>query len=294
MVLVFLHPLRRGEDDMGNKLTILDIIEKKTKNEKFTMLTAYDAAFASLLDGLGIDILLVGDSLGMVILGYESTVPVTMDEMIHHAKAVKRGVRSSLLVGDMPFLSYQAGKDTAIANAGRFLKEAGCDGVKVEGGIEVCDIVHALVTAGIPVMGHIGLTPQTASQLGGYRVQGRDLQSARRLLDAARALNEVGVFSLVLECIPDRLAGRITELISVPTIGIGAGPFCDGQVLVTHDLLGLFERFTPRFVRRYADLSSQIKDAVSAFKEDVSTARFPGEEHSFSIADEVLKGLGED
>jgi 3-methyl-2-oxobutanoate hydroxymethyltransferase len=244
------------------KLTIRDIIEKKRGGGKITALTAYDASFARLLDQAGIDILLVGDSLGMVVLGYDSTVPVTMAEMLHHARAVNRGRHRSLLVGDMPFLSYQSSTREAIRNGGRFLKEAGCDAVKVEGGLEMADIVQAMVRAGIPVMGHIGLTPQTASQLGGFRVQGRDADSARELLAAARALEESGAFALVLECIPDRLAQMITDRLAIPTIGIGAGSGCDGQVLVTHDLLGLFEKFVPRFVKTYANLAPAIKEAV--------------------------------
>lgn len=265
------------------KLTIRDIIEKKQGGGKITVLTAYDASFARLLDQAGIDILLVGDSLGMVVLGYDSTVPVTMAEMLHHARAVNRGRHRSLLVADMPFLSYQSSIREAIRNGGRFLKEAGCDAVKVEGGLEMADVVQAMVRAGIPVMGHIGLTPQTASQLGGFRVQGKDADSARELLAAARALEEAGAFALVLECIPDRLAQMITDRLAIPTIGIGAGPGCDGQVLVTHDLLGLFEKFVPRFVRTYANLAPAIKEAVASFREDVQAGAFPAAEHCFAM-----------
>lgn len=264
-------------------LTIRDIIEKKQEGGRITMLTAYDASFARLLDQAGIDILLVGDSLGMVVLGYDSTVPVTMAEMLHHARAVNRGRQRSLLVGDMPFLSYQSGARDAILNGGRFLKEAGCDGVKVEGGVEIAEIVRAMVRAGIPVMGHIGLTPQTASQLGGFRVQGTDVDSARELLAAARALEEAGAFALVLECIPDRLAQMITAQLAIPTIGIGAGPGCDGQVLVTHDLLGLFEKFVPRFVKAYTNLAPTVKEAVATFRAEVQAGSFPGPEHSFAM-----------
>ncbi len=268
---------------MDKKLTIREIIVKKAKAEKISMLTAYDVSFARLLDSVGIDILLVGDSLGMVLLGYESTVPVTMEEMLHHCRAVSRGTRHALVVGDMPFLSYQVSIREAIANGGRFLKEAGCDAVKLEGGLEVCDTVRALVKAGIPVMGHIGLTPQTASQLGGYKVQGRDLESAHRMIVEAEALAEAGVFSMVLECIPAQLAGVITGNIQVPTIGIGAGVQCDGQVLVTHDLLGMFDKFTPGFVKKFADLAPMIKGAVAAFKHEVESAHYPADEHSFSM-----------
>lgn len=263
------------------KLTILDIINRKG-GEKLTMLTAYDASFARLLDSVGVDMLLVGDSLGMVLLGYDSTVPVTMDEMIHHARAVRRG-STAFLVGDMPFLSYQVSEEEAVRNAGRFCKEAGCDAVKLEGGPEVCGAVRAIVRSGMGVMGHIGLTPQTAGNLGGYKVQGKDIASARKLLADAKALEEAGVFAIVMECIPDRLAREITNAVAVPTIGIGAGPFCDGQVLVTHDLLGMFDKFVPRFVKGYANLAPEIKKAVAAFKEEVKECRFPDEAHSFTM-----------
>jgi 3-methyl-2-oxobutanoate hydroxymethyltransferase len=274
------------------KLTIPDIMKRKG-GEKLTMLTAYDASFARLLDSLGIDMILVGDSLGMVLLGYESTVPVTMDEMLHHARAVRRGT-AAFVVGDMPFLSYQTSTQDAVKNAGRFFKEAGSDAVKLEGGTEVRGAVQAIVGAGMAVMGHIGLTPQTAGNLGGYKVQGKDAASARRLLADAKALEEAGVFAIVMECIPDRLAKVITESVSVPTIGIGAGAGCDGQVLVTHDLLGLFDKFVPRFVKNYANLAPQIKDAVSAFKEEVSSGSFPDAKHSFSMQLDVDKLFSEE
>jgi len=263
----------------------------KEKGEKITMLTAYDARFASLVDEAGIDMVLVGDSLGMVVLGYESTVPVTMDEMIHHAKAAQKGVRRAVLVGDMPFLSYQVAQREAILNAGRFLKEAGCDAVKLEGGAEVGGTVAAIAKAGIPVVGHIGLTPQTAGQLGGYKVQGQELESARKMLSDAKALETAGAFALVLECIPDRLAAAITEAITIPTIGIGAGPHCDGQVLVTHDLVGMFEKFVPRFVKQYANLAPQIKEAIGAFRDEVRSGAYPDAAHSFPMQDEVVARL---
>jgi len=268
---------------MAQKLTIQDIVKMKGTVEKISMLTAYDAGLARMLDSAGIDMILVGDTLGMVLLGYESTVPVTMAEMLHHARAVKRGVSQAVLVGDMPFMSYQVSATEAINNGGRFLKEAGCEGVKVEGGSEICETVRAMVRAGIPVMGHIGLTPQTASQLGGYRVQGRDLESARRLLHDARALADAGIFALVLECIPAQLAQVITEAVPVPTIGIGAGLFCDGQVLVTHDLLGMFEKFVPSFVKQYAHLAPLIKEAVASYNQEVKEGIFPGPEYGFSM-----------
>lgn len=273
------------------KKTVFDIRQMKGSGDRITMLTAYDFGTARILDSVGIDIVLVGDSLGMVVLGYESTVPVTMDEMIHHTKAVKRGVSHALLVGDMPFLSYQAGMSEAIGNAGRFLKEAGCDAVKLEGGIEMADTIRALTKAGIPVMGHIGLTPQTAGQLGGYKVQGKDLDSARKVLADAEAVTEAGAFALVLECIPDSLAELITGKIAIPTIGIGAGAFCDGQVLVTHDLIGVFEKFTPRFVKTYANLAPEIRKAIEAFKKEVKTGSFPAKEHSFVMAQDIRKLL---
>lgn len=276
---------------MEKKLTIQDIIARKGEGNKISVLTAYDVSFARLLDQSGVDVLLVGDSLGMVMLGYDSTVPVTMEEMLHHARAVGRGASRALVVGDMPFLSYQVSAQEAIANGGRFLKEAGCDAVKLEGGLAVCDTVRAMVKAGIPVMGHIGLTPQTASQLGGFKVQGRDLESAHRMLAEAKALAEAGAFAIVLECIPAQLAEVITENVAIPTIGIGAGPHCDGQVLVTHDLLGMFEKFTPRFVKKYLNLAPQIKEAVAAFQDEVAAGIYPGEEHSFSMQLDVRELL---
>lgn len=267
---------------MIKKLTIQDIISMKN-GEKISMLTAYDASFAGLIDAAGIDMVLVGDSLGMVLLGYNSTIPVTMEEMLHHCRAACKGVKRAVLVGDMPFMSYQVTKSEAITNAGRFLKEAGCDAVKLEGGTEVCDTVKAIVKAGIPLMGHIGLTPQTASQLGGYKVQGRDADSARRLLQSARDLEAAGVFAIVLECIPAQLSEAITRMISIPTIGIGAGKHCDGQVLVTHDMLGMFEKFIPSFVKQFANLAPQIKEAVADYNEEVKNGNFPAEEHSFNM-----------
>ncbi len=266
------------------KVTVHDIRTAKGAGRKLTMLTAYDAPTARLLDESDIDILLVGDSLGMVVLGYDSTVPVTMDEMLHHAKAVNRGRRRALLVGDMPFGSYQESETAALANGIRFLKEGGCDAVKLEGGLEVTATVRALTRAGVPVMGHIGLTPQIAGQLGGFKVQGRDLDSARRLLAEARALDQAGVFALVLECVPDRLAALISGAVAVPTFGIGAGPDCDGQVLVTHDLVGLFERFTPRFVKQYQKLAPLMREALANFRQEVAVGRFPAQEHSFTAS----------
>ncbi|GAB4332410.1 MAG: 3-methyl-2-oxobutanoate hydroxymethyltransferase [Desulfobulbaceae bacterium] len=278
---------------MADRKTVRDIRGGKEAGKKITMLTAYDAPMASILDRAGIDILLVGDSVGMVLLGYESTVPVTMDEMLHHAAAVRRGAKNALVVGDMPFGSYQSGLEAALDNGIRFMKEAGCDAVKLEGGEEMCDVVRGLVRAGVPVMGHVGLTPQTAGQLGGYKVQGRDIESAKKMIRDAKALVEAGVFSIVLECVPGRLAGMITRAVEVPTIGIGAGPECDGQVLVTHDLLGMFERFVPSFVKRYAHLAPLVDEAVAAFRDEVERGVFPAEKHTFGGGEELASLLDE-
>lgn len=267
---------------MGKKLTVKDIRAMKGQDSRIAMLTAYDAAMARMLDDAGIEILLVGDSLGMVVLGYDSTVPVTMEEMLHHSRAVARGSVNSLVVGDMPFGSYQAGLTEAVNNGIRFMKEAGCDAVKLEGGEEMCDVVRALTRAGVPVMGHVGLTPQTAGQLGGFKVQGKDLESARKMITDAQALEEAGVFAIVLECVPGELASIVTGKVSVPTIGIGAGPGCDGQVLVTNDLLGMYEKFLPTFVKQYANLAPAIAGSVRAFRDEVRDGVFPAEEHTFS------------
>jgi 3-methyl-2-oxobutanoate hydroxymethyltransferase len=267
---------------MNKRKNIQDFIAMKKAGEKITVLTAYDASIARLLHACDVDILLVGDSLGMVVLGYDSTVPVTMDQMIHHASAVRRGAPEAFVVGDLPFGSYQSGSRDAIINAGRFLKEAGCDAVKLEGGLEVCETVRAMVRAGISVMGHIGLTPQTAMQLGGYKVQGRDAASARRLLHEAKGLAEAGVFSMVLECVPAQLAEIISGSVSVPTIGIGAGPQCDGQVLVTNDLLGMFEKFIPSFVKTYTNLAPIMKESIAQYNREVRAGSFPDAAHSFS------------
>jgi len=247
------------------------------------MLTAYDYPTARILDQVEIDTVLIGDSLGNVVLGYESTVPVTMEEMIHHCKAVARGVINGFIIGDMPFLSYQVSREKAIENAGRFIKEAGCDAVKLEGGSDMAPTVKAIVTAGIPVCAHIGLTPQTATMLSGYKVQGKDAESARRLIQSAKDLEEAGAFMIVFECIPDFLAARITEELKIPTIGIGAGKDCDGQVLVYHDVVGLFERFTPKFVKQYINLTPMIREAIAQYKDDVEAGVFPGPEHVFAM-----------
>ncbi|MBU1568524.1 MAG: 3-methyl-2-oxobutanoate hydroxymethyltransferase [Proteobacteria bacterium] len=263
--------------------TVSDIRSMKTEGKKISMLTAYDASMARLLSSCGVvDILLVGDSLGMVMLGYDSTVPVTMEEMLHHAKAVRRGAPNAFIVGDMPFGAYQTGERDAVFNGMRFMKEAGCDAVKLEGGLVMCGVVRALVDAGIPVMAHIGLTPQTAGQLGGYKLQGKGLDAARRLLAEARGLEEAGAFAVVMECIPSGLAQVITQNISIPTIGIGAGVNCDGQVLVTHDLLGMFDKFIPKFVKKYCDMAPVIKESIMQYDLEVKAGSFPGPEHGFT------------
>lgn len=273
------------------KVTITDLSEKRSAERKITMLTAYDYPTARLVDDAGIDCVLVGDSLGMVVLGYDSTVPVTMDEMIHHAKAVRRGTKYAFMIGDMPFMSYQLTKEEAVRNAGRFMKEAGCDGVKLEGGDEVVGVTKAIVDAGIPVLGHLGLTPQTVSKLGGYRVQGKDADGAKKLLDQALRLEAAGAFAIVLECVPAKVAKMVTEKVKIPTIGIGAGADCSGQVLVTNDMIGLFDRFVPKFVKQYIKLSGLIGDAFKKYREDVECGAFPAKEHSFSMAPEEEKKL---
>ena len=273
------------------KVTILSLKSKKEKGEPITMLTAYDYPTGLLVDQAGIDIILVGDSLAMVVLGQENTVAVTMDEMLHHCKAVARGAKHPLLVGDMPFMSYQVDVKEAVRNAGRFLKEGGMDVIKLEGGRGMAPTVEAIVDAGIPVMGHIGLTPQTISKLGGYRVQGKDVATAKALIDDGLALEDAGAFSLILEAIPGPVAKLITERVSIPTIGIGAGPDCDGQVLVIHDLIGLFDRFVPRFVKQYAQIFPVIVEALESYRDEVIAGAFPGPEHDYSMSDEALQAL---
>ena len=262
--------------------TIKDFLAMKAAGTKITVLTAYDAAMARLLAACEVDMLLVGDSLGMVVLGYESTVPVTMAQMLHHAAAVRRGAPSAFVVTDLPFGSYQTGTRDALRNCLQIVKEAGSDAVKLEGGEAVCPIVRALVDAGISVMGHLGLTPQTAAQLGGYRVQGRDLDAARKMLADARALEAAGAFAIVLECVPTELARLISRSLSIPTIGIGAGVDCDGQVLVINDMLGMFEKFVPKFVKQYQNLAPLMREAVSSYVREVAEGRFPAAEQSFA------------
>jgi 3-methyl-2-oxobutanoate hydroxymethyltransferase len=273
------------------KVTIFDLQKKKQQSRPITMITAYDYSSALLSDQAEIDVILVGDSLAMVMLGLDNTLPVTMDQMVYHCSAVARGARNAFLVGDMPFMSYQADTAEAVRNAGRFLKEGAMDGVKLEGGSEVSATTKAIVGAGIPVMGHIGLTPQSASKLGGFRVQGKSVGDAMRLLDDAMALEKAGCFSLVLEAVPAGVAEVISEKLKIPTIGIGAGPGCDGQVLVYHDVLGLFDRFTPKFVKQYANVGQSILQALQLYAEDVENGRFPAEEHTYPIAEDELSAF---
>lgn len=271
--------------------TVPDFLKMKQNKEKIAMLTAYDYPSAKWVEEAEIDMILVGDSLGMVVLGYESTVPVTMEEMLHHVKAVRRGAPNTFIVADLPFMSYPT-VELALYNSGRLIKEGGADAVKLEGGETFAPIVKPLVQAGIPVVGHIGLTPQTATQLGGFKVQGRDLESARKIIQDAKALEEAGVFALTLEAIPSEVAKRITEGITIPTIGIGAGQECDGQVLVFHDLLGMFDRFKPKFVKTYAELRNPAIEALKMYSSEVKVGIFPNNsEHTFSISEEIIEKL---
>lgn len=273
------------------KITVNDILEMKKRGEKITMLTAYDFPLATLVDRAGIEIILVGDSVANVVLGLNSTLEVGMTEMIHHSKAVTRAVKRALVVGDMPFDSYQTNPSESVKNAKRFIEEAKCDAVKLEWFEKCLEVTEQIIKSGIPVMGHIGLTPQTADKLGGFKVQGKDAEAAKRLIQQAKALEKLGCFSIVFECIPDKIAKMITQELKIPTIGIGAGIDCDGQVLVTYDMLGLFERFKPKFVKQYINLGPQIQKAVEEFEREVKEGSFPTKEHSFTIKEEELKKL---
>jgi len=277
---------------MGEKkITIQDIKQAKKENRKIVMVTAYDYPFGLMADEAGVDIVLVGDSLGMVVMGLDGTVEVTMEHMIHHIRAVVRGCKSPLIVGDMPFMSYNTSIREAIINAGRLMKEGGCDVVKLEGGVDFAPTIEAIVKAGIPVQGHIGLTPQTASALGGFKMQGKDAEAAKRIVDDARALEDAGVFSMILEAVPAPLGEVIAEAVSVPVIGIGAGSKVDGQVLVTHDMIGLFDKFVPKFVKQYTKIRPTIIEAMKVYKEEVIKEAFPAQEHSFSMPDKTLVEL---
>ena len=267
--------------DAPRPVTTLDLLKMKAAGTRIVMLTCYDALFARLLDAAGIDVLLVGDSVNQVLGGADSTLSATLDQMIYHTRIVRRGTHRALVVCDMPFLTYQVTREDAIRNAGRAMAQTGCHAVKVEGGIHIAPTVRALVEVGIPVMGHIGLTPQSLHALGGARVQGRDDVAAQRLKNDATALQEAGAFAVVLELVPAPLAGAITKSLTIPTIGIGAGPSCDGQVLVLHDMLGLNEEFNAKFVRQYAQLAAEVRRAAGAFADEVRAGRYPGPEHSF-------------
>ena len=273
------------------RITTSTLLAKKERGEKITMLTAYDYSLAKMVDQAGIDTILVGDSLGMVVLGYETTLPVTMEDVLHHTRAVVRGTENAMVIGDMPFMSYHVSREEAVRNAGRFIKEAGAHCVKLEGGIERCDTVKAILDAQIPVLAHIGLTPQSVNQMGGFKVQGKDEAAAQKLLDDAKALEAAGAFGVVLECVPAALAKIISDSIKIPTIGIGAGPECDGQVLVINDMLGLFPGHVPKFVKQFTNLAPLIGEAVSQYKTEVESGVFPGPEHCFAINDEVLQKL---
>jgi 3-methyl-2-oxobutanoate hydroxymethyltransferase len=275
----------------GKKITIPDILQKKREKKKITVLTAYSYPQGKLVDEAGIDMVLIGDTLGMVELGYDSTVSVSMAQMLHHARAVNNAVKRALKIGDMPYMSYQISEEKAVRNAGRFIQQAGCDAVKLEWFPKCVKTVKQIANAGIPVQGHIGLTPQTAVAIGGYKVQGKNAKTAQKLLDSAKKLQDAGVFSIVLECIPDELARIITESLRVPTIGIGAGPYCDGQVLVFHDAVGLFDRFTPKFVKKYANVWPIIQKGLKDYKKDVEEGKFPSKEHSFKTDPEIVGKL---
>ncbi|UCE53803.1 MAG: 3-methyl-2-oxobutanoate hydroxymethyltransferase [Desulfobacterales bacterium] len=276
---------------VNTKITVLDVQQAKKEGRKLTMLTAYDYAFGLLAAESGVDIVLVGDSLGMVVMGLEGTVEVSMEDMIHHIKAVVRGCKGPLIVGDMPFMSYNISVREAIHNAGRLVKEGGCEVIKLEGGVDFAPTIEAIVKAGIPVMGHIGLTPQTASALGGFKIQGRDAAAAKQIIDDAKAIENAGVFSIILEAVPAPLGKLISETVRVPVIGIGAGSDVDGQVLVFHDVVGLFDKFVPKFVKQYTNIRSIILDALNEYKKEVQNVTFPGPEYSFKMPEEALEQL---
>ena len=273
------------------KNTTATFLKAKENNEKLTMLTAYDYSMAKLMDEAGVNAILVGDSLGMVMLGYEDTLSVTMDDMVHHTAAVTRGAKNALVVADMPFLSYQVSVEEAVRNAGRLIKEGRAQAVKLEGGSVMVPQVKAIVAASIPVMGHIGLTPQSVNAFGGFKVQGKSQEAAQKLIDDARALEEAGAFAIVLECVPAKLAEKITAAVSIPTIGIGAGAGCDGQVLVYQDMLGMFSDFVPKFVKRFGDVGTMMKEAFQGYIKEVNEGTFPAAEHCFTISDDVLEKL---
>ncbi|MCQ3932841.1 MAG: 3-methyl-2-oxobutanoate hydroxymethyltransferase [Chloroflexi bacterium] len=274
-----------------DKVTLQQLQAMKERGEPISMLTAYDYPSGLLADQSGVDMILVGDSLGMVVHGFESTLPVTMDMMVLHTQAVRRGVKRAFLVGDMPFMSYQASREEALRNAGRLLKEGNADAIKLEGGLHMAETVHAMVQVGIAVMGHIGLTPQSVSAFGGFKVQGKSIEAARKLIEDAKAIEAAGAFSIVIEGVPAKLAELITRMVSIPTIGIGAGGGTDGQVLVMHDILGMFDRFTPKFVKQYAKIGEAIQNVFTTFHQEVRSGAFPAPEHEFGISDAVLNEI---
>lgn len=273
------------------KNTVSTFKEMKEKNEKISMLTAYDYSTAKLVDNAGINSILVGDSLGNVMLGYDSTIPVTIEDMIHHGKAVVRGAKNALVVIDMPFMSYQTSVYDAVVNAGRIMKETNAGAVKLEGGIDMCDRIEAITKASIPVVAHLGLTPQSVNMFGGFKVQGKTEQAAQKLIDDARAVEEAGAFAVVLECVPEKLALKISQSISIPTIGIGAGKGCDGQVLVYQDMLAMFSDYTPKFVKKFANIGEIMTEAFKSYDNEVKSGTFPGEEHSYKISDDIIEKL---
>ena len=275
------------------KVTIKDILEKKKKGEKIVTITSYDYSFAKIVDQSDIDLILVGDSLSMVVLGYKNTLSVTMDEMIHHTKAVSRGVSNALIVGDMPFLSYKITQADAVKNAGRFIQEGGAEAVKVEGGTEICPTIKALINADIQVMGHIGLTPQAIYEFGGFLVQGKTIETAKKLILDAKNLEESGVFSIVLESIPWQIAKLITNSVDVPTIGIGAGTYCDGQILVIHDMLGIFTDFKPKFLKYFGNIGESIRRALKDYKDEVINGIYPNREHSYEFPQQELNKINQ-
>jgi 3-methyl-2-oxobutanoate hydroxymethyltransferase len=275
------------------KMTAKKIIEKKHRGEKIITITSYDYSIAKIIDECGFDLILVGDSLSMVVLGYKNTLSVTMDEMIHHTKAVSRGISNAMLVGDMPFLSYKIDNKEAVKNAGRFIQEGGAEGVKVEGGTEICPIIRKIIDADIQVMGHIGLTPQAIYQFGGFMVQGKTIEAAKKLVLDAKNLENEGVFSIVLESIPWQIAKLITKSINIPTIGIGAGPYCDGQIIVINDMLGIFTDFKPKFLKYFGDIGENIRKALKSYSDEVKKGKYPDQEHSYEFPEESLNDVND-
>ncbi len=275
------------------KTSIIDLKEKKSSGEKITMLTAYDYPTAELVDQAGVDTILVGDSLGMVVLGYQNTLAVTLEDMIHHGRAVVRGVEKAMVIIDMPFMTYQITREKAMENAARVIQETGADAVKLEGGVEIADAVQGITEAGIPVLGHLGLTPQSVGQMGGFKVQGKDIQTALKMIDDARKLEKAGAFGVVLECVPWLLAGLITRSISIPTIGIGAGEHCDGQVLVYHDVMGLTTGKRPKFVKEYANARAEMEKGIQGYIQEVKEGKFPAKDHRFEMPKDIFEKITE-